>query len=401
MTDEPRRPTAEEMLARIRALERPASEAERYSIQTGDGSLRGKLRIYLGAAPGVGKTYAMLQEGHRLRAAGVDVVIGLLETHGRKVVAELAADLPVIPRKKIPYKGMTVEEMDTAAILARKPQVVLVDELAHTNAPGATHPKRYEDVEDLLAAGINVITTVNVQHLESMNDLVEDITGVRVRETIPDRIVDGADEIQLVDIPPEQLRLRLEQGLIYPADRAQAALKNFFRQGNLAALRELALRRMAQKVDTQLEAYMEDHQITDIWPATDRVLVCVTATPFGAEIVRHAWRIGSGFKAELAALTVVPPGGLDRLAPARRQALQRTLNLAEDLGFTTEIIAATDIAHAIVEYAVASRITQIVVGQPQKSRWEELVRGSVVNRLLRLVHDIDVHVVAVHRPSRT
>src|ERR1700730_17045122 len=234
---------------------------------------RGTFKLFLGYAPGVGKTYAMLSEGTRRHSRGEDVVIGIVETHGRKAITELAQKLEAVPRRKLEYKGTTFEEMDVDAIIARHPQVVLVDELAHTNVPGSKHAKRYQDVLEILDAGIHVVTTLNIQHLESLNDLVASITGVRVRETLPDWILDQADEVELIDISPAALRQRMKHGNIYPAARIETALNNFFREGNLTALRELALRRTADKTETQLQQYMTEHRIEQAWPAQQRVLV--------------------------------------------------------------------------------------------------------------------------------
>ncbi len=260
---------------------------------------RGTLRIYLGAAPGVGKTYAMLNEGRRRAERGTDVVVGFVETHGRDHTAAQIGDLDVVPRRAVPYRGTTVEEMDLDAVLARRPEVVLVDELAHTNVPGTRHDKRWEDVRDLLDAGIDVITTVNIQHLESVNDVVERITGVRQRETIPDAVVRAADQIELVDMAPEALRRRMAHGNIYAADRIDAALANYFRPGNLAALRELALLWVADRVDDALEEYRERHGITEPWETRERVVVAVTGAPSADDLIRRAARIATRARGEL------------------------------------------------------------------------------------------------------
>ncbi len=259
---EPLRPAAVEALRKLQADEPPK---------------RGRLRIYLGMAPGVGKTFAMLNEGRRRKARGTDVVVGFVETYNRPNTAAQLGDLEIVPRKKIQYRGVTLEEMDADAVIARRPQVVLVDELAHTNAPGSKHEKRWQDVEDILNAGITVIGTVNIQHLESLADIVETITGVKVRERLPDRVVDEADEVELVDMSPQALRQRIKHGNVYPADRAQRALHEFFREGNLTALRELALRKVSTAVEEDLEEYMREHQIDAIWPAGEAVMVCVDA----------------------------------------------------------------------------------------------------------------------------
>jgi two-component system sensor histidine kinase KdpD len=386
MKDEPRRPNPDDLLARIREQE--------HLPYHGNG--RGDLRLYLGAAPGVGKTYAMLEEAHRLTAQGVDVVVGFVETHGRTGTEALLGDLAVIPRTAIAYKGVTVEEMDTDAILARHPRVALVDELAHTNAPGSPRAKRYEDVQALLAAGINVISTLNIQHLESLHDVVAGITGIRQRETIPDSVLDAASEAQLVDVPPDVLQERLRNGEIYPPERAQQALENFFRTGNLTALRELALRRVAAGVDAKLETYMGDHTITAPWRTTERVIVCIDHRPTAETLIRHAWRLVRGLKAEFMVVTVQTP---DDLAPEKQANLRKALELAEDLGATVVTLEGRDIAATLATFAQEQRVTQMVIGHPQKSRWEEMVRGSTVNRILRLCRTVDILVVADDAPT--
>src|SRR5579859_6231467 len=271
-------------------------------------SRRGRLRVYLGAVAGAGKTYAMLNEGHRREARGTDVVVGYVETHNRPQTQAQLGDLEIIPRKKVSYRGVTLEEMDTQAIIARHPKVALIDELAHTNVPGSKHVKRYQDVEEILNAGIDVVTTLNIQHLESLNDLVASITGVRVRETLPDWILDQADEVELIDISPYALRQRMKHGNIYPPERIDAALNNFFREGNLTALREIALRRVAEKTESQLEQYMTDHGITERWPATERVLVGFDHRPHTRQVIRDAWRLAHGLHADLLAVSIQPEG---------------------------------------------------------------------------------------------
>ncbi len=374
---------------------------------------RGRLRVYLGAVAGAGKTYAMLNEGHRRESRGTNVVVGYVETHGRSQTQALLGDLEIIPRKKITYRGVTLEEMDTEAIIARHPRVVLVDELAHTNVPGSKHPKRYQDVEDLLDAGIDVVTTLNIQHLESLNDTVASITGVRVRETLPDRILDQADEVELIDIAPYALRQRMKHGNIYPAERIEPALNNFFREGNLTALRELALRRTAEKTESQLQNYMTEHGISKLWPASERVLVGFDHRPHSRQAIRDAWRLAHGLHADLIAVNIQTQGYLafirdvtlflkfgskakQRRAEAQQRMEEHAL-LAEDLGAEVIRISSPDIAHALVEVARQHHITQIVLGQPTRKWWEELLRGSTVNRLLRLSSDINIHLVPVRR----
>lgn len=381
MHKEPRRPNPDALLARINEQEGRPYHANG----------RGDLRLFLGAAPGVGKTYAMLEEAHRLKEQGVDVVVGFVETHGRAATEALIAGLEIIPRRQVAYKGVTVEEMDTDAVLARRPRVALVDELAHTNAPGSPRAKRYEDVQTLLAAGINVISTLNIQHLESLNDVVAGITGVRQHETIPDSVLDAANEVQLVDIPPDILRERMRRGEVYPPERAQQALANFFRTGNLTALRELALRRVAEGVDAKLETYMDNHAIKEPWRATERVMACVDYRPGAETLIRHAWRLVRGLKAEFMVVTVQTPGDL---TPERQAALRQSLELAEDLGATVVTLAGRDVAETLATFAREQRITQMVIGHPQKGRWEEILRGSTVNRILRLCRTVDILVVA-------
>ncbi len=373
----------------------------------------GRLRVYLGAVAGVGKTYAMLLEGHRRKARGTDVVIGYVETHKRQYTEEQVGDLAIIPRAKIEYKGVTLEEMDTAAIIARHPEVALVDELAHTNAVGSKHRKRYQDVEELLAAGIDVITTLNVQHVESLNDRVASITGVQVRETIPDRILDSADEVELIDIAPHALQQRMRHGNIYPSERIEAALGNFFREGNLTALRELALRRTAEKTESQLREYMTGHDIKDTWTTSERVLVGFDHRPQSRQIIRDALRLSQGLHGDLIAVSIELEGfsvflrkitGFFRYGTnatkRREEALQRIDEyalFAEDLGAEVVRIKSEDIARGLSAFALGRGVTQIVVGQPTRRRWEEVLYGSVVNRLLRLSDSIDIHVVPINR----
>src|SRR6266487_4284208 len=412
------RPDPEELLRRYglrdRDLEVPPSTTpaagEQTAPQTGGYShRRGRLRVYLGAVAGAGKTYAMLNEGHRRESRGTDVVVGYVETHGRSQTQAQIGDLEVIPRKQVTYHGVTLEEMDTEAVIARHPKVALIDELAHTNVPGSKHAKRYQDVEEILDAGIDVITTLNIQHLESLNDLVASITGVRVRETLPDWILDQADEVELIDISPHALRQRMKHGNIYPSERIDAALNNFFREGNLTALRELALRRTAEKTEAQLEQYMTEHHISQPWPASERVLVGFDSRPHTRQVIRDAWRLAHGLRADFIAVSIQPEGYLaftskligwlkyGKDALKHREAALRRLEehalLAEDLGAEVIRTQSSDIARTLVEIAREHQVTQIVLGQPARSRWEELLRGSIVNRLLRLSSEMDIHLV--------
>jgi two-component system sensor histidine kinase KdpD len=358
---------------------------------------RGKLRVYLGMAPGVGKTYAMLNEGRRRKQRGADVVIGYVETYDRPNTIAQIGDLEVIPRRVTKYRGVTVEEMDADALIARKPQVALVDELAHTNAPGSAHEKRWQDVEELLEAGITVISTVNVQHLESLADVVETITGVAVRERIPDEVIDAADEVELVDMSPQALRARIRHGNVYPAERAERALEEFFREGNLTALRELALRRVAQEVDDQLQELMRGRRAATIVPASERVMVCIDQQPRSAHLIRRAWRLADRMQAELLAVFVAP-SGWERASEAERKALAANRRVAEDLG--AEVLEGRgDVASELARIARERNVTRIVIGHSSHGRWHALLHGSIVDRLLRALPEVDVNVVGSH-PDR-
>jgi two-component system sensor histidine kinase KdpD len=369
------------------------------STDSGQPRGRGRLRIYLGMAAGVGKTYAMLNEGRRREERGTDVVIGYVETHHRPITEQQIGNLEIVPRKQIIYRGVTLEEMDVEAVIARKPQVALVDELAHTNAPGSAHEKRYQDVEDLLNAGITVITTLNIQHLEGLNDIIEAITGVHQRETVPDRVLDEADEVELVDIAPDALRARLRHGNVYPPDRAIRALENYFSQSNLTALRELALRRTAEKTESQLEALMRGRDAASemAWAktATERILVAFDARPHARELLRTGWRLARGLKAPLLAATVrssrLPYG-----SHAEDSALQGYVNLAEDLGAEVIQLEGTGVAAAIAALVRDRHVTQIVLGQPTRPRLFGLFGHSVVHELLRLPTGAEIHIVPEH-----
>jgi len=373
------RPNADRMLDRLR--------------RQADGGARGRLRVYLGMAPGVGKTIAMLNEGHRRRERGTDVVVGFVETHNRPRTVAAIGDLEVAPRRQVPYKGVTLEEMDTEAVIARDPDVALVDELAHTNAPGSTHEKRWQDVEELLDRGITVISTVNVQHLESLVDVVENITGIHVNERIPDAALDRADEIELVDMSPHALRQRMQHGNIYPPERAEQALKQFFREGNLTALRELALRKASSAVEEDLEEYMREHDIDAAWPACERVLVCVDPHPGSQRLVRRGWRMANRLLAELLAAFVETPGWA-RATPEEKRALEENLRFAEDLGATIVRRSGSDVAEELARLAREKNVGQIIIGHSSHGRLHELLHRSVVQKLLRLVRDTDVHLVA-------
>ncbi len=352
---------------------------------------RGALRVYLGAAAGVGKTFAMLNEGRRRREYGEDVVVGFVETHGRRKTAAQVSDLEVLPRKHIEYRDSAFEEMDVDALLARHPTVALVDELAHTNVPGSRNEKRWQDVEELLEAGIDVITTMNIQHLESLNDVVQQITSVQQRETIPDEVVRRADEIQLVDLTPVALRNRLARGDVYPAERIDTALANYFRPGNLTALRELALLWLADRVDEGLVEYRERHGIEQTWETRERVLVALTGSSDGDRLVRRAARIAQRSNGDLVAVHIRPQDGL--AAPSAER-LARQRELVEDLGGTYHEAVGADVAEALVEAARSLNATQIVMGASRRSRRARLLRGSVIGRVIReSALGIDVHVI--------
>jgi two-component system sensor histidine kinase KdpD len=339
----------------------------------------------------------MLNEGQRRKGRGTDVVVGLVETHGRPLTEQQIGDLEIIPRKRIPYRGITLEELDVEAVVVRHPQVVLVDELAHTNAPGSTHTKRYEDVQELLDAGITVISTLNIQHLEGLNDIVESITGVRQKETLPDRVLDEADEVELVDISPEALRARMRHGNVYPQERARLALERYFSQSNLTALRELALRRTAEKTESQLEAMMEHREVPGevAWGvgATERVMVAFDIRSHAGQLLRDGWRLARGLKAPLLAVTVLPPGWKTSASPKEKQVLEEYVRLAEDLGAEVLSVEGSNVAATLARVSREQHVTQIVIGQPTSSPWFARLRGSIVNRLLRYPIGADIHVV--------
>ncbi len=369
---------------------------------------RGRLKIFLGAAPGVGKTYEMLLTGQAKRRDGVDVVAGVVETHGRAETEALVQGLELIPRRKVEYRDRLIEEMDLDAILARRPRLVLVDELAHTNAPGSRHPKRYLDVEELLAAGIDVYTTLNIQHVESLNDVVAKITRIRVRETVPDSIVDAADEVEVIDLTPEDLVQRLKDGKVYVPHQAERAVRHYFSPGNLTALRELALRRTAQRVDEQMVSYMRSHAIRGPWEAGERVLVCIDGEPSSTALVRHARRLAVQLRAPWTALHVETAGAWEASEAARSRTAD-ALRLAQRLGGEAVTLPGQDVAGTVVDYAHANNFTHVVIAKARRSRWADLLRGSVMQRIIRAADDLNVHVIARqpdgdgagHRPRGT
>ncbi len=369
---------------------RPSPEAllEQASRET-----RGHLKVFLGAAPGVGKTYEMLLSAAARRREGVDVVIGLVETHGRVETEALVKGFDIVARTRVDHKGRVLEEMDLDAILRRAPQLVLVDELAHSNAPGSRHPKRYMDVEDLLAAGIDVYTTVNIQHLESLNDVVAQITRIRVRETVPDAFLDRADEIEVIDLTPADLIQRLKEGKVYVASTAERALKHYFSPGNLTALRELALRRTAQRVDQQLLTHMQAHAISGPWTAGDRLLVVVNEHAKALALVRYARRMAERLRAPWVALYVETSYAL-RLSEAERDRIADALRLAERLGGQAATIPGGELAKEIMDYAGANNFSHVVIGRSKRSRLHEMLFGSVTSDIIRRAGNIAVHVIS-------
>jgi two-component system sensor histidine kinase KdpD len=351
---------------------------------------RGELRIYLGAAPGVGKTFAMLGEAHRRRERGTDVVVGLVETHGRTKTAELLTGLEVLPRTRVHHRGLELEEMDVDGLLARRPEVAVVDELAHTNAPGSRNAKRWQDVEELLEAGVTVLSTVNVQHLESLNDVVRRITGVPQHETVPDEVVRRAEQVELVDLTPEALRRRLAHGNVYPADKIDAALGNYFRPGNLTALREIALLWVADQVDVALRRYRTEQRITDTWEARERVVVAITGGPESETLIRRARRVATRAGAELQVLHILRGDGLAGAAPA---AVARYRTLAADVGATFHTVVGDDVPTALLEFARGTNATQLVIGTSRRTRLARLFSEDVGAAVLQESGPVDVHMV--------
>jgi two-component system sensor histidine kinase KdpD len=358
------------------------------------GQAQGKLKIFLGYAAGVGKTYAMLEAALLRRAEGVDVVVGFVETHGRSEIDALLANLEIIPRRTVTVRDNVLFAMDTDAILARQPQVVLVDDLAHTNAPGLRHTHRYQDVQELLNASIDVYTTVNVQHLESLKDVVARITGFTVRETIPDSVLDESNEIELIDLPINELLDRLEAGKVHLLEPRGQTMQKFFRPGNLTALREIALRRAADRIDAQMRDYMQSHAIAGPWPAGERLLVCVSSSPLSERLVRTARRLAVRLNAEWIAAYVETPGHM-KLSQADRDRVMQTLQLAETLGAQTVRLNGRSVAETLVNYALNRNVTRIVAGKPLRPRWRELLQGgSLIDQIVRLSQDVDVYIIS-------
>jgi two-component system, OmpR family, sensor histidine kinase KdpD len=378
------RPDPDQLLERIRRGE----ERER----------RAKLKIFFGAAAGVGKTFAMLVEAHELRRTGADVVVGLVETHGRAETLALLDGLEIIPRQRIEYQGAVLQEFDLAAALARKPKLVLLDELAHTNAPGSRHLKRWQDVEDLLSAGIDVSTTLNVQHVDSLNETVERITGVRVRETVPDSVLDRADVIEIVDLPPDDLIQRLHEGKVYMPAQAGLALENFFRKGNLIALRELVLREAAAHVDASMETYRSDHAIRETWPVGGRILVCLGHPDSALRLVRAGRRMATALKASWIVAHVERPGDI-RNSGAQHSELIDVMGYAEELGAETAMLSGHRASEELVAFARSRNVSRLIVGKSRQPWWRELLSESIVHALIRHGEEMDVYLMSSRTES--
>ncbi len=360
---------------------------------TSEEAERGKLKIFLGYVAGVGKTYAMLEAAHQRKEQGWDVIVGYVETHKRAETEGLVAGLEIMPRKEIEYHNITLYELDVDEVLRRQPQLVLVDEFAHTNAPGSRHPKRFQDVEEILDAGIDVYTTLNIQHLESLNDIVAQVTGVVIRETIPDRVIDEASEIEVIDLPPDELLVRLKEGKVYIPEQASRAIDKFFRKGNLTALREMSLRRAAERVDDQMRSYMQTRAIPGPWAAGERLLVCISPSPLAEKLVRTTRRLAGELSAEWVAVYVEIASRPEN-NPVNRERIGRILQLAEELGGKSLTLPGRSIQEAVLEYAHKNNITKVVVGKPLKPRWHEIIGGSIVDQLVYASGDIDVYVIS-------
>ena len=349
---------------------------------------RGRLKIYLGFAAGVGKTYKMLEEANRRRERGQDVVIGYIETHGRKGTVAQLGELESVPRRKIDYRGVAFEEMDTDAILLRRPQICLVDELAHSNVPGAVREKRWQDVEMLLDAGITVLSTLNVQHLESLNDAVFDITGVRVRETVPDTLLREAHEVTIVDITPRGLVNRLKRGDIYKPEKIESALENFFREGNLSALREIALREVAREVDDDVSSYRREKQIETHWNTGDRIMVCLSPTSSSLRLLRRGWRISQRLQADLIAVYVADHVSSE----AEKAILHHDFSLAQKLNVPVVTLHG-DVASEVIRYARENEVTQLIIGHSSRGFWQQLLKGDIIGKLTRGLRTVDILIV--------
>jgi two-component system sensor histidine kinase KdpD len=358
---------------------------------------RGMLKIFLGYAPGVGKTYSMLNEANRRLKRGQDIVIGYVENHGREETDKQIGDIQVLPRKKIIYNGVDIEELDVEAVLSRHPQIVLIDELAHTNVPGSKNKKRYEDVLEILGQGINVISTLNIQHLESLNDVVFQITGIKVNETIPDKIVQQADEVVVVDIAPETLQNRLNRGNVYNMEKVPQALKNFFRKGNLNALREIVLRQAAEEVDETLDTYMKKEGIKDNWHTVERVMVCISTSPNAKKLIRRGARIANRYKCEWHVVTVESTRMfVKKDTEAEQKMLQSHIQLAEQLGAETVQLTGKSVSETLAAYANQKHITQIILGQSTRTKAETFYRGSTIDKLIKMVKNVEIHLIPIN-----
>jgi two-component system sensor histidine kinase KdpD len=381
-----------EVKSRSQEATRPDPEALLREVERAE-TKRGRLKIFLGYAPGVGKTYTMLNEARVLKKRGEDVVVGIVETHGRIETEELLKGQEVIPRRRVEYQGIVLEELDLDAILKRRPLVVLVDELAHTNAPGSRHPKRYQDVEELLDSGIDVYTTLNVQHFESLSDVLEKITGIRIQETLPDTFLDRADEVQVIDIPLEELFERLREGKVYIPKQAERAMENFFQRGNLVALRELMLTHVAHKMDTELLNYMRAKAISGPWPAAERLMVCIAPSPYAKQLLRKGYTIAKEAHAEWYTVYVSTPT-LKEMSEKERAYLTEALNLAEELGGKIVTLSGTDVANEILRFARENNINHIVIGKPFHSMLLGFWKGSPASRLLHTRSEFELHLIA-------
>ena len=376
----------------VKIAYRPDSDALLREVQREE-TKRGRLKIFLGYAPGVGKTYTMLNEAHVLKKRGEDVVVGVIETHGRIETEGLLKGLEMIPRRRVEYQGIFLGELDLDAILSRRPKVVLVDELAHTNAPGSRHPKRHQDIEELLDSGIDVYTTMNVQHFESLNDVFEKITGIRMQETLPDTFLDRADEVQVVDIPLEELFERLKEGKVYVPKQAERAMQNFFQRGNLVALRELMLTHVARKIDTELLNYMKAKAISGPWPAGERLMVCIAPSPYAKQLLRKGYSIAKDAHAEWYAVYVSTPA-LKEMSDKDKANIAEALNLAEELGAKIVTLSGTDVASEILRFAREYNINHIVIGKPLHSMLLGFWKGSPASRLLHTRSEFELHLIA-------
>ncbi|WP_024300190.1 sensor histidine kinase [Methylomicrobium lacus] len=379
------RPDPDELLARVAREQAKAR--------------RGRLKIFFGAAAGVGKTYAMLLAARERRAENLDVVVGLVETHGREETKALLEGLDVLPAKQIDYRGTVLREFDLDAALKRRPSIILVDELAHTNAPGSRHPKRWQDIEELLDAGIDVYTALNVQHLESLNDDIGQISGIRIWETVPDTVFEEADEVELVDLPPDELLLRLREGKVYLPQQAQEAIRNFFRKGNLIALRELALRQTAHRVDAQMLDYREDNAIREVWQVSERILVCIGPNALAERLVRAGKRFAVSLRADWIVVYVETPE-LQRLPAEKRDAVLRVLRTAEQLGAETATLSSPNMSEAIIKFSSDRNVTKIMMGKPSRRGWRRFVLGSVVDTLIGEAHNINIYLLGSPQKSR-